>query len=271
MKRSIFTPACRASTLSLLFRHLLVQKEDFDEWILGLNTPNDEDRDFCETIARQYDWIKLIEVRTGFPSILAVSSFYRDLIDSDTVYLRLDDDIVWMRKGAVAAMFEEVTTRERSFFVFGNVVNTAICSHLHQRAGVIPLDYGIVAWNSLDPIARTPHFGKLVHERFLDSLTANLDRKWLSQNFLMFHGERVSMSVAAWRGYDMDRFSGIVPPHDTDWLTDKAKEANMPSLLCGIALFSHYAYGVQREFLDKTDILVRYGKIAPKITGMEEQ
>ncbi|CAE7401055.1 unnamed protein product [Symbiodinium natans] len=63
-----------------------------------------------------------------------IPALYRSLNETNTVYLKVDDDIVFLARHALAEMVRE-KLRRRCMFVSANVVNHAILSAVHQEHG----------------------------------------------------------------------------------------------------------------------------------------
>ncbi|CAE7208167.1 unnamed protein product [Symbiodinium necroappetens] len=59
---------------------------------------------------------------------------YRSLNETNTVYVKVDDDIVFLARHAIAELVRE-KLRRRCMFVSANVVNHAILSSVHQEHG----------------------------------------------------------------------------------------------------------------------------------------
>ena len=73
---------------------------------------------------------------------------------------------------------------------------------------------------------------------------------------------RFSINCVLWFGKDMAEFKGIVPGDDEEFLSCiKPTQLGKCNCFNGDALISHFAFGTQREGLDKMDILNRYGNI----------
>ena len=73
---------------------------------------------------------------------------------------------------------------------------------------------------------------------------------------------RFSINCILWFGKDMKAFDGIVPGDDEEFLSCiKPTELGKANCINGDALISHFAFGPQREILDKCTILEKYGEI----------
>jgi hypothetical protein len=257
MRRIIVTPAGRARYLRLLSRHLAAQASSFDEWHLWLNTTDAADIAYCMSLPA-----KIIIAPDSRPElgIQNIHTFFPiDSCDASALYLRLDDDIVWCDDNFVDIMFQAREREHRAFLVSANVINNAICSHLHFRFGILPP----CKYNSFDPVGwQNPEFAQLVHREFL---SGGRDRYKFDRWFLT-PGERISINAISWRGDVFQQFAGKLPVSDEElWLTEIAPHMYGPVMICGAALCSHFAFHTQRALLDSGPLLAEYEKLAPQI------
>ena len=98
MKRIIVTPAGRKKYLEILYRYLVRDYNygHFNEWHLWANTLIKEDIDYINFLSDKYDFIKIVNSKIPVDGIKSIGHFFEDYIDEKIVYLRLDDDIVWI-------------------------------------------------------------------------------------------------------------------------------------------------------------------------------
>lgn len=248
VKRIIVTPAGRRRYVEVLARHLAAQRSSFDEWHLWLNTENAEDIAFL----RSQDAV-VIEPEGSNPgeALLNIHRFFPvDSREPGALYLRLDDDVVWMEPGFIDSMF---SYREKSdaFLVSANVVNNAICSHLHWRFGVAPrCGYVCVdaeGWGN-------PLYAERVHRSFLSS---DLN-SWKFPSWRMAVGERISINAISWTGDKFAQFGGAVGHDEENWLTEVAPASLGEVVIHGGAVCSHFAFHTQRAHLDSTNLLDTY-------------
>eukprot|EP00928_Gymnodinium_smaydae_P029371 TRINITY_DN22138_c0_g1_i1.p1 TRINITY_DN22138_c0_g1~~TRINITY_DN22138_c0_g1_i1.p1 ORF type:complete len:284 (+),score=56.32 TRINITY_DN22138_c0_g1_i1:155-1006(+) len=68
------------------------------------------------------------------PARHRMAHLYTSLNERDTVYVKIDDDIVYLARHAIPELVRE-KLRDRCLFVSGNVVNHAILSSVHQERG----------------------------------------------------------------------------------------------------------------------------------------
>jgi len=263
MRRVIVTPAGREKYLEILFLYLKRDYElgHFKEWHLWMNTVNQEDIDYMEGLAKEYDWVRVIPLSIPHAGSLSIHSFYRmpDYCDEDSVYLRLDDDICFVDNLAIERMFQFRLNNPQYFLTFGNIVNNAICGHIHQRMRLVPKDEGINGYSCMDFTGwKNPLFAELVHETFFKNYffrDVYHFRPWE-----LFHYERFSINCISWLGKDFAKFKGEVYYDEEAWLSEtKPIMEERPCCICGNALFVHFAFYTQREYLEEhTDLLQRY-------------
>jgi hypothetical protein len=273
MKRVIVTPGGRKSYLDILLRYLVRAKSagEFDRWILWVNTQNIADMQYMQSLADFYDFIEIRKLTVPYEGSYSIHSFFAECVDEDTVYVRLDDDIIFIEPGAIDQLIQFRLANPQYFLVVGNIVNNAILSYIHQHLGAIGRDFGNTAYSCLADLGwKRPAFAHYVHMEFLKQLKAgNVDAfrfpRWILQDF-----ERVSINVISWLGSEFRKFGGKVDRNEEPWLTvDKPKSIGKRICIYGEGLFSHYAFYSQRPELDWTDILQRYAAIAPRLPDVD--
>jgi len=55
-------------------------------------------------------------------SVDSIWQYYKDYIDDDTIYIKLDDDICFFEMDAVKNLIEHRINNPKPLFVFGNIV-----------------------------------------------------------------------------------------------------------------------------------------------------
>ncbi len=268
MRRIIVTPAGRASYLRLLSRHLAAQTKSFDEWHVWLNTDVKSDLQFCAELAAKYPWVRLFPLDVPFAHNYTIYSFFKHCIDSGAVYLRLDDDVIWLEPQFVEKMFAFREKRREPFLVYGNIVNNAVISHIYQRCGLIDYRHGNCGYDCVDPVGwSSPQFAQYLHETFLTSLADGGWEKWRCfPEWQLYFFERVSINAIAFLGTEFARFKGQVPPDEEPWLASTYPAAlNQMCVINGGALCAHLAFGPQRAALNfnETILLTQYAAFAP--------
>ena len=259
------TPAGRKRYINVLKEYIL-NNPIIDEWKIWQNTTNPEDIQFLNHIATTSKKIT-IEKRSGdVGNSLNIHKFFDNCIKPNHVYVRFDDDIVWMDKRSVQNLLDHRIDNPQYFITYGNIINNAICDHLHQRIGALPIQphigysvYDHHGWNN-PSTAEDKHrilLGKIHNQELSDYVFS----QWILGVY-----ERVSINVISWLGEEFAKFDGKVATDEEEWLSvTKPKQILTPNAICGTALFSHFAFFTQREHMDKTNILHLYEKMVDRI------
>ncbi|MCL5990581.1 MAG: hypothetical protein M1419_00565 [Bacteroidetes bacterium] len=275
MNRIIVTPAGRKKYLEILYQYLLkaFQKNEFKEWHLWMNTKNEVDNLYMNELAKNNEWIKLIYwcEEKYYPKAIDaelwknIHKFYSiDSTDPSAVYLELDDDIVYIEDGAINNIFEFRISNPQYFLVYGNIINNSVHGHLHQRLGIVDYSKGINQFNCFCNIGwKSGEYVKLVHNTFLANVEVKELDKYKFPRWELWNIERVSINVVSWLGLDFAKFSGLVlQDEELDLSINIPKRFNKINCINGQAVFSHYAYFTQRDYLDQTEILNDYKKLS---------
>jgi hypothetical protein len=269
MKRVIVTPAGRKCYLEILLRYLVRAKNagEIDRWILWVNTEVDADIEYMMSLAEEYDFIETRALTIPYDKNYSIHSFFAECVDENTVYVRLDDDIVFMEEGALDRLIRFRIANPQYFLVYGNIINNAIIAYIHQRQGAVDRSFGVTTYSALADLGwKRPAFAHYLHEEFLRQLkVGNIDRFRFPQ-WILHDYERVSINVISWLGSEFKKFDGKVDRNEEPWLAvTKPISLQRPNCIFGEVLFAHYAFYTQRAELDWTDILQRYAAIAPAL------
>lgn len=288
MKKIIVTPAGRRRFLSILSKYLIYfkNKEEFDEWHLWCNTDDKEDIKYMENMAHENDFIKLKhlgnhsslvkgKIIRGFVNLKGhkyfantIPYFIKKCIDKNSVYLRLDDDIVFIKKNSIKDLFNYRIKNKKNFLVYGNIVNNSVLSYLHQQIKILPETRGKVGFDSRDKLGLyNGRFAEFCHNIFFNKFSRNQLEKYRFRHFWLKKYTHVSIQVISWHGSRFAKFGGIIPEniHEEDYVAEiKPKIDKTPNIIFGNGLFCHYSAEVQRDYLDTTNVLSRYVDIAEK-------
>jgi hypothetical protein len=264
------TPFGRRRYVELLAHYLLDLRDVIDEHQFWINTQCREDLDFVHDLADCYpDFFKLIKHRARYATdgmIARICPFWRQCNQPDTLYLKFDDDLVWMADGAIEKLLDFRLANPSYLIVFPNTINNSLCSHLHQRMGILPpeppIEYectGEISW-------RRWQTARECHETFFKHHKAgHLDRyrfdRWELTRF-----ERFSINAMCWFGHDLAPWVRQFTGDDEHWTSQVVPErTGRTTCITGDSLVAHFAYGPQREGLEaNTQTLDRYRAIVPR-------
>lgn len=288
MKVISVTPAGRRCYLEILVPYLLKNKKHIIEHHFWLNTKDQEDINYIYNLAKKYhDFFKINKKEVFSDNLLdSIWQYFQDYTDEGTIYIKLDDDICFIDKDAIPNLIHCRLKNPKPFLIYGNIVNNAICSYFHQKKGAIPLRWGSVGCECLDEIAwKSGSFSEKLHKKFISDIKRGRLQKWKFENREIGDFRRFSINAICWFGKDMKEVketkikdireiynAGIDPRTgkykfgDNEELflsQDLPAKINRPNEICGNALFSHFAFFMQKPFLEQsTALLEEYKSIA---------
>jgi hypothetical protein len=285
-----WTPFGRLRTVSVLVEYLRREHERgiVDEYWMFLNTDPDqvEDLRYAYELEARYTWVRLLERPDGLPRRTPkqrnTTYAYRYMTDRDTVYIRLDDDIIYLHEDAIARLAKAKLEMRPTLCCHAMMWNNAITSWFLQQAGVIPFEFDTggrqmvrmevgapycmdaVGWASGD-------FAVAIHELLLDWVEAGEpERAFLYQDMPLQLGQQFSVSAFASLGEDyanLPRPGVLEPDEEEHWHTvHQPKVIGSPNIIVGNAVVSHYTFAPQRRAVLATNILDRYRALAGKLT-----
>lgn len=260
MDVEIVTPAGRKESLEILYNHLKSQSRDFKQWTLWLNTVNQDDINYCKKLEKNNKWIKTIDLDIPFNSNYSIHTFFKHACDPNKIYIRLDDDIVWLESNFIKKLSTFRYENPQYFLVYGNIINNAIVDHLNQRFGNLKITKKI-EYNALDFNGwANPEVAEEKHKMFLKNIFNNNIEKFKFKQWILDIYERVSINCISWLGSEFAKFNGIVGIDEEYWLSQvKPSELEKPNIIYGEVVCVHYAFHTQREHLNrKTNILSEY-------------
>ncbi len=267
-KLVVVIPSGRQRYMEVLLPHILRQRPLVDELRLWVNTKDHQDLEYLNSLPSRYPgFISLEQCPPDEPRIgmgWAIHHFYRNAIDPSTVYIRVDDDVAWMEDDFLEKIYNFRVNNPQYFLVYGNIVNNAVCDHLHQQRGVYPPE-PVFGRACLDPNGwQKPEMAEGKHRTLLRNIEeGNLELYKFEPEVLDTY-ERVSVNCISWLGSEFKKFNGEVQVDEEDWLSVvKPRDMRMPNCILGSALCAHFAFYTQREHMDKTDVLQAYRELVP--------
>lgn len=257
------TPSGRSRYQKILFEYLRRNKETsniIDEYRIWQNTTNQEDVSFFQNLKDEYDWVT-IDQRKNINGIKTIGQYFDRCCEPNTIYIRLDDDIVYLAPDFIENLIDFRIKNPKFFLVFGNIINNDICNHIHARIDafneVKHIKYGCAnnAW-------KHPNLAKWLHTQFLDSIHNNSTDKYKFDKYVLTEIPRFSINAICWFGEDMkkvyNKLGGVVHSEEHNLTQVIPGQLNKYNAICGSAICSHFAFYTQRKHLDNTDILNQY-------------
>jgi hypothetical protein len=261
------TPAGRRRYLEVLLPYMVSNHKlsVIDRWDLWVNTGDARDIAWMRQIEQDHPFIKMVYSNSPFNPQFPTGSigrFFSNCHDDHTVYIRLDDDIVYLHPECLKELVRTRLENRVPFMVYANCINNSICTHIHQRLGALSLESGLTTY---DCLCRTSwvsgEFAFLNHSEFLEHLRERDLNRYLFSQWLNWEPIRMSINCICWLGDDL-KGTDIGPNEEEELSVTLPRKFNRPTMICGSALCSHYAYSPQRGFLDRTPLLSMYKQVS---------
>ncbi len=258
------TAVGRRRYLKLLLPQVLAS-DIVDRYDLWVNTMDKVDIAFFQAMAEKFPKLNLIWQPKGeINGIYSMADFYPFCQEEDTIYIKLDDDVVWFDPN----FFEEIcrfrVENPEYFLVSPLVINNGICTYILQNQGYLNfrqkytcLPYDMMFYNG--------YLAETLHRWFINNHLENNSYADLYCGTHRIALQRFAINAVAWFGSDFKKFGGKVIDDDEEFLTVSypAKE-NLVSCFDCNTIVSHFSFSVQREHLDSTDILSIYEELLRK-------
>jgi hypothetical protein len=269
----VWIPYGRESTVSILFNYLMANKDIVDEVWLCMNTdPEQEsDRAYAESLSKANpDFVKLkkYDGKRLEPKQLNTGKFYKQMIDPNTIYIRMDDDMVYLHEDYFKNMLDYRLNHPEYLITFGHIWNNSIISYIQQnelknlddRAGIVREKFAMdaVAWMS-------PTFAEYIHETLLDKIESDTVQDLYFKEHILEEPQRFSVGNFAHFGKKFAEFDGDLKGAEEEiWLTEVyPRETGLRNSVCGTAMICHWAFFAQRPHLENnTNFLDKYKKIS---------
>jgi hypothetical protein len=272
-----FTPSGRQRYMDILWK--IIEREhaagNIDEWVLFNNAYTEADDRHTRAFADRGDWIKVLsdDMPVKARNSPSIHRFYSHLTDPNCIYVRIDDDIVYVDADAIPLLVRHKIANPDLFLVFPTIVNNTRMSYWLQESGVIPRDWGNLTDVFLEPTAwRSAAFDAKLQRKALAAIRAT---GGLRDEFTMpdriTHGRssdgmpnnHISVNSFVIEGRDM--VDCRVPWDEEGYLSDKRPaELKRFNGVKGNAVVVHFAYHPQTAEMEATGMLAEYSAIAHK-------
>jgi hypothetical protein len=271
-----FTPSGRQRYMDILWRHVerLHALGQIDEWVVFNNSYTDLDDQHTREFAQRGPWITVLN--DGLPvrerKAPTIYRFYSQLNDSNAIYVRLDDDIVYVDTDAIPLLVRHKLAHPELFLVFPTIVNNTRMSYWLQESGVIPREWGNLTDIFLEPTAwRSAAFDAKLQRKALDAIYAGNfrasftmpDRVTTGRSSEGTANNHISVNSFAIDGRDMDACD--VTWDEEGYLSDtRPAQLRRFNGVKGDAVVVHFAYHPQTAEMERTGMLEEYNRIAHK-------
>jgi hypothetical protein len=255
------TPAGRRRYMRLLVPQVLGSPivDRYDIWV---NTPDPADLAFLDGLRQMDPRINLVRHPDGAaPAIESIGPFHRTACDADTIYIRLDDDIVWLEPGFFETLLRFRVDHPEFFLVMPLILNNAVCSFMLQSFGKI------AATQHLRPACmdefgwRDPYLALDLH-RMLIALIERGETHKLHIKPCEIGLNRFSINSLCWFGKTMASYADKIGREEEEELSLLLPmQYDLRNCFAGNTIAAHYAFMFQRAKLDRTGMLEEYRRV----------
>lgn len=279
-KVKIFIFAGRERTMDVLMPQI---KSDYiDEIIIAKNTRNVSDLKYLDTLDKKYEKIKYINVPINITGPAGWSYLYNFMLESDTIYIKLDDDIVYLSDNFFEELLKFRIEHPEYICAFPMIINNSYTAVLRKNSLVNKENLTKTDAEKMIEHFFNGKYGVAEHLDFLNNPTGN---EWdigevefgkeiiipqKPSEYSRRNGfallPRPQICAVAMFGHILKLLNMpklVVHLNDEEFLTyyvfnflKNAKNGLTSKCKC-----AHYSFSQQKTVIDKTDILERYKKL----------
>ena len=257
------TAAGRRRYMQFLVPQILAE-DIVDRYDIWIHTNDNVDIEFFKQLAEKYPMVNLIwQPHKTLNGMRTIDDFYQYCIDPDTIYIKLDDDVIWLEPGFFEKIIKFRCDNPEYFIVSPLVINNSGSTYILQMHNKIKLDkyYNSNAGHRL--LWRSGDFATELHEWFLEKYLKTNKYEELHCGTVPFALIRFSINGIVWFGQDMKNIyddGGIIGDDEELMSCKRPTMLGKANVVYADTLITHYAFFTQREQLDGCNMLERYGE-----------
>lgn len=266
----VVTPAGRKRYMEILFKYILREKDIIDEYRIWVNTKTSSDLSYLDHLESKHKGFVTLDKRyieeLECGESTNIHRFFDKCTDSNTIYIRLDDDVIWLSENFINNLATYRIENPDPFLVYAATINNSICDSIFQNLGHYK-SFDNFDYDCMKSIAYTDSYVCENKHREMIKYIEQLKPIDFVDTWILRRYERVSINCISWLGETFSDFSGIVDREEEFWLSCvKPQDIKKPNVIIGNSVCSHFAFGSQREYMDKTNILDMYRNISNYIS-----
>jgi hypothetical protein len=230
-----------------------------DRYDIWVNTTQSADLAFFDRLAALDPRVRLVAQPEGrVRGSHSIGEFHRFAVDEDAIYVRFDDDVVWLQPDFFEKHLAFRAANPDFLLTAPLVINNAVCTALLVETGKIDVSRR-VSFAALDKVGwKDGRFAESLHAMFLDLVEAG---QWSK-----LHGgacpialNRFSINCISWFGRDLAPYPDLIGiAEEYDWTVTSSWRTGRANCLATDAVVAHYAFYSQRHWMDRSDLLDRY-------------
>jgi hypothetical protein len=233
---------------------------------LWLNTTCETDIAYCKHLQKQFSWIKTFDLTVPYAGNGSINSFFKLASDPNTIYIRLDDDIVYIEPTFIKKLVNKRKQDLLSPLIYPLIINNGNINSLMQQRNKLWANTPItIALNAQNELFYDPKLTEKLHLDFIKDVKQNNVSKYYIPDTSFTNFYRVSINCISWYGELIGKILPIHGDEEQFLSVTLPKQLQIPNALFGEAICAHFAFVTQREFLDKTNVLNEYKLIASSL------
>jgi len=119
-----------------LQRNLAINGGYLDEMLFIVHTSVMQDIDFLRNLVAKVPQYKYVEIES-YDEDAGYGPLYEGLRENNTIYIKLDDDLVWIDDDAVPRAVHTLIDHPEAHAIAGNIINSAHASWIHYHNDAI--------------------------------------------------------------------------------------------------------------------------------------
>lgn len=229
-----------------------------DRYDIWVHTHNGADIAFFQRLASKYSKINLVWQPDGIVGgNETINPFYKNCIDEDAIYFKVDDDVIWMEENAIKKMVDFRIDNPEYFLVSPLVINNPLCTYALEASGKLRIKQYQAASPFGELIWKSGQFAYELHAWFIENYIHSPEGLYIGKKII--GANRLSINAILWFGKDFMQFGGYIPGDDEEYLSCLyPTNIGAANAINGECIMAHYAFFTQRTHLDSSNLLYRY-------------
>ncbi len=268
------TPAGRKKYLRILHSYLIKCRHVIDNHVFWVHTKEPEDIEYMQSLVEEYpDFYSMQYLpdheQTTFDNVKnQIFRFFDYTKDPNTIYIRFDDDIVFIDTNKIQNFIDFRIDNPNYFVVFANIINNGLCmalqhsiKNLNPALPPIEMKFDNQSWGNWI-------YAYIVHKDFYMDVKCGKLSKYMFDYAKITELTYVSINCFAYFGKDFEYFNyeneyhnftmtengKQYYPDEEVWISVlKPNREKKQNIVYGGFVTSHFAFGVQRMMLESTE------------------
>jgi hypothetical protein len=250
-------------TMECQFQYILKEKNVIDKFIIFANTQNQQSIEWFQELEKEYPnfiEIDFLPFGSNIGSWDSIGLFARNCTDPNTIYIRIDEDVVYFSENFFYNLANESYNNKNTFIVFPYIFNNTIMDYYIQNQGLYE-DLPFFEYNTFcETTWRNGEVAIRKHEYVFNKVIGNNSFK-IPNSIIETNYPRISVNCFSFKG-GMGDWSGIVHGNEEEFFSiNLPRSLGLPPLITNSCHCAHYAYHTQRDVLNSTTILKRYREL----------